>query len=219
MSTSLSEKEKQLLITQLRGSKKKIPKGKYIAKRPALCISDLECGQMLYLLKQDFLTAKIKNKAVAEAILFILIAQHAAFSGLCLKEKDILGIKISDINHQDLTILIKQEVNMTGGLNEILLAWVGDMERITKRFLFQNLTYDNLENILSKCSAQFYGLSNKLLPKDFLEKVHVIPGIRISIEMRRQITEQEELIKTSPYRIDTREIKKHIKESFKQKAF
>ncbi len=216
MGTKLPEKEKQLLLSQLRGSKEKATKEKYNAKRPALCISDLECGQMLYLLTQDL---SDKNKAVAETILFILIAQHAAFSGLHLKEKDILGIRISDINHQDLTILVKsQEVDITGGLSEILIAWIGKGERKNKRRLFQNLTYDKLEDIISKCSAKFYGPLNKLLPKDFLEKVHVIAGARISIEMRRQITEQEELVKTSPYRIDVREIKKQIKESIKQKA-
>lgn len=206
-------------MTQLRGSSQKKNKEKYLAKRPAFCISDLECGQMLYLLKQDFLTNKTNNKAIAEAILFILIAQHAAFSGLRLKEKDILSIKMNDINHQDLTIQVKnQEINITAGLNEILIAWVGEKERKNNRLLFQNLTYDNLEDIISKCSTKFYGPTNRLLSKDFLEKVHVIAGARIPIEMRRQITEQEELVKASPYRIDSREIKKQIKESFHQKA-
>lgn len=219
MNTELPEKEKLLLIKKLRGSKEKASKEKYQAKRPALCISDLECGQMLYLLKQEFLIDKAKNKANAEAILFILIAQHAAFSGLQLKEKDILSIKMNDINHQNLTIQVKsQEINITGGFNEILVAWVGDGERKNQRLLFQNLTYDNLEDIISKCSAKFYGPLNKLLPKDFLEKVHVIAGIRIPIEIRRQITEQEKLVKAFLYRIDSREIKKQIKESFQQKA-
>lgn len=218
MNTELSENEKQVLITKLRGSKEKASKEKYQAKRPAFCISDLECGQILYLLKQDFLGDKTKNKATAEAILFILIAQHAAFSGLQLKEKDILSIKMNDINHQDLTIQVKaQEINITAGFNEILIAWIGDGERKNQRLLFQNLTYDNLEDIISKCSAKFYGHPNKLLPKDFLEKVHVIAGVRIPVEMRRQISEQEELVKASPYRIDSREIKKQIKQSFQQK--
>lgn len=215
MSTNLSDKDKQSLISQLRGSKEKSSREKYTAKRPALCISDLECGQMLCLLREEFLASKTKNKAIAETILFILIAQHAAFSGLPLKEKDILSIQMNDINQQDLTIRIKnQEINITAGLNEILLAWTGDGERKNKRLLFQNLTYDNLEDIISKCSAKFYGPSHKLLPKDFLEKVHVIAGVRISIEMRRQITEQEELVKASPYRINPHEIKKQIKQVF-----
>lgn len=42
MNTELSENEKQLLITKLRGSKEKASKEKYHAKRPAFCISDLE---------------------------------------------------------------------------------------------------------------------------------------------------------------------------------
>ncbi len=81
---------------------------------------------MLCLLREEFLTSKTNNKAIAETILFILIAQHAAFSGLALKEKDILSIQMNDINQQDLTIHIKnQEINITEGLNEILLAWTG----------------------------------------------------------------------------------------------
>ncbi len=99
-------------------------------------------------------------------------------------------------------------------------SWLGLEygERKNKRLLFQNLTYDNLEDIISKFSAKFYGPSNRLLPKDFLEKVHVIVGVRISVEMRRQITQQEELAKSSLYRINPREIKKQLKEVFQKKT-
>ena len=46
-----------------------------------------------------------------------------------------------------------------------------------------------------------------------MHKVHTIPFARISIELRKQINHQEELIKQSPYLINTREIKKHILEN------
>ena len=190
--TDLSEAEKRCLISQLRQVKEKEPKVKYLAKRPAVCISDVECGQILYLLIQDFLNANTKNKVLAEAIIFIWIAQHASFSGLHLREKDILDIRVTDIDHKDLTIRIgNEEANITGGLNEILIAWLGESERRNMRFLFQNLTYDVLEDVIAKCSAKLYCFEGKLLPRDFLERVHVIVGVRIPLELRRQIANQK----------------------------
>jgi hypothetical protein len=213
----LPEEEKKSLISQLREVPKRASKGKYRAKRPAVCISDVECGQVLYLLMQDFLNAKTKNKALAEAILFVWIAQHAAFSGLHLKVEDILSIRVTDIDHHDLTIIVRdKEANITEGLNEILTAWLGESEKRNKKLLFQTLTYDTLEDIIGKCSVKFYGVEGKLLPRDFLERVHVVAGARIPLELRRQIAQQEELIKDSPYRIHEREIKKQIMEAIQK---
>lgn len=147
----------------------------------------MECGQVLYLLIRDFLGDTTKNKVIAETIVFILIAQHSAFSDLVLKEKDILTIKVTDINYQDLTVLVKdKEINITCGLSEVLKAWIGDTERVNKRLLFPSLTYDILEDVIGKCSAKFYGPERKILPRDLLEKVHVMPGVRISLELRRR---------------------------------
>jgi hypothetical protein len=220
----LPDDQKQSIILLLRQVKKRESKGKYQAKRPALCISDVECGQILYLLMQEFLKGTEKSYAVAEAIIFIWISQHAAFSGQQIKVEDILSIRIKDIDHNNLTIQIKKrEADITGGLNEVLIAWLGESKRPNKRFLFQNLTYDVLEDIIAKSSEKFHGTEGKLCPRDFLEKVHVIPGARIPLKIRRQITEQEEVVMSSPYRIDARLIQKQIKESIQkrqaQKAF
>lgn len=213
----LPENQKQSMISLLRQVKKRDSKGNYQAKRPAVCISDVECGQVLYLLMQEFLKGTKRSNVIAEAIIFIWFAQHAAFSGLQIKVEDILSIRVTDIDNQNLTILIKnREAGITGGLDEVLVAWLGESKRINRRLLFQNLTYDVLEDIIAKCTMKFFGAEGKLCPRDFLEKVHVIPGARIPLEMRRQITDQEELVKSSPYRIDSRLIKKHIQESIQK---
>lgn len=216
LDTDLPEEEKKRLICQLRKTKKRPLKTRYIATRPAVSISDIECGQVLYLLMQAFLAAKKKSNAIAETILFIWIAQHAAFSGLHLKVEDILAIHVTAVDFKELTICIKnQEIHITGGLNEVLMAWLG--ERKNKRRLFQTLSYDLLEDTLSRVSSNFYGSAGKLSPRDFLEKAHVVEGARIPLSLRRQIAQQEELIKHSPYRIDSGLIEKQIKESIEQK--
>lgn len=218
LETELPAEEKKRLIFQLREAKKRTSKVRYVAKRPAVCISDVECAQMLYLLIEEFLGSEPKSKSLAEAILFIWIAQHAAFSGLHLKLEDILSVRVTDVDFEELTILIEnQEIHLTGGLRDILVAWIGNTERKNKRMLFQNISYDNLEDIIGKFSEKLYGSEGRLSPRDFLEKVHVIAGVRIPIELRRQITSQEDLIKNSPYRIDSRKIKKQIKEAIELK--
>lgn len=219
LGTALSTEEKKVLLGQLRKTQKRESKGGYVAKkRPAYSISDIECGQVLYLLIREFLDAKEKSSAVAETFLFIWIAQHAAFSKLNFTVEEIFAIRVTDINYNDLTISSKgKEIDITEGLGEILKAWLGKIERKNKRRIFQRLTYDRMEDILKRVSSKFYGSEEKLLPKDFLEKVHVITGARIPLELRRQITQQEELVRQSPYRIDFRLIKKHIKEAISHK--
>lgn len=216
--TNLPEKQKDRLLCQLRQTKKRTSKEKYIAKRPAVCISDVECAQVLYVMIQEYLATNIRDKALAEAIIFIWVAQHGAFSGLHLKVNDILSIRVTDIDFLELTIHVNnQEIYIIEGLKEILADWLGNTERKNQRKLFQNITYDSLEDIISKFSSNLYGSDKSFSPRDFLEKVHVIPGARVSLELRRQITAQEEIIKNSPYRIDSRDIKKHIIASIKNK--
>lgn len=216
--TALPAEVKLSLLLQLKQGKQKTSKVKSLPKRPSLCISDVECGQVLYLLIDDFLHRRKKNKALAETILFIWIAQHAAFSGLSVSEKDIFNILVSDVDHKGLTIQIaNKEAYITGGLNEVLIAWIGESQRKNKRRLFHALNYDVLEDMIGNCTTKFYGKEGKLHPRDFLEKVHVAAGTRITLELRRQISRQEELIKDSPYRINECEIKKHIKESIQNK--
>jgi hypothetical protein len=53
-----------------------------------------------------------------------------------------------------------------------------------------------------------------LVTRDFLSKVHVIEFARIPTELREQINIQEQLLKNSPYKIDSRVIKQHILEAF-----
>lgn len=217
LNTDLPAEEKKRLIHHLRQTRTRVSSYKYVAKRPAVCISDVECAQVLYRLILDYLTGKKRDNSIAETILFIWIAQHAAFSGLQLKVENILTLRVTDIDFKDLTITVKeQEIHLTGGLTEILRAWLGDQERTNKRLLFQNISYDRLEDILNRVTSRLCGSDGKLLPRDFLEKVHVIPGARIPLELRKQITQQEELVKQSPYRIDTRIIKKHIKDAIEK---
>src|ERR1700751_2692172 len=96
---------------------------------------------MLYSLISAFNASSQKSKVTTEAIIFIWIAQHAAFSNTSLKVDDILSIKSVDINPQDLIIQVKdQEIYITAGLKDILLAWIED----NQKKIFQKLTYDNL---------------------------------------------------------------------------
>ena len=215
LETKLSDEEKKRQIAVLREPKCRKPKKeKYAAKRPVICISDIECSKMLYSLISAFNASSQKSKVTTEAIIFIWIAQHAAFSNTSLKVDDILSIKSVDINPQDLTIQVKdQEIYITAGLKDILLAWIED----NQKKLFQKLTYDNLEETLTKHSLNLFGDEGKLLPRDFLEKVHVAPYARISVDLRGQLSHQEKLAANSPYRINTHEIKRHIKESIHQK--
>lgn len=207
--TPLPDNMKTIQIEKLRSPKKRPPKVPYQAKRPALCISDLECAQVLYTMIIDFINSKKRKAILAESIIFIWIAQHAAFSGLQLTGTEIRSLKIKDINFQELAIKIAgQELHISGGLKEILSNYFEGEN--PNYLLFQNLSHDNLEDILARASAKLFGDEKKLLPKDFLEAVHVIPGLRISTEIRRQIDLQAKLIKNSPYRIKPSEIKKDI---------
>lgn len=200
------------LVEDLRESKKGPPKTVYNAKRAALAVSDIECALVLYKLIDDFVKSKTKKLISAEAIIFIWIAQHSAFSGLSITGKQIRSIKIKDINFHELTIQVSgKEINISTGLKDILNAYTKGVNR--NRLLLQNLSYDNLEDILARASSKLFGEEKKLLPKDLLEAVHVISGVRLPIHLREQINKQAELIKNSPYRIKTDDIKKSIKQA------
>lgn len=216
LETKLSDEEKKQQIAELREPKCRKPKKeKYAAKRPVVCISDIECSKMLYSLIAAFNASSQKSKVTVEAIIFIWIAQHAAFSEIPLKVDDILSIKSAGINSEDLIIQVKDhEINITAGLKDILVAWIED----NQKKLFQKLTYDNLEETLTKHSLKLFGDEGKLLPRDFIEKVHVAPYARISVDLRAQLSHQEKLAAKSPYRINTHEVKRHIKDSIQKHA-
>lgn len=216
-STQLPEEVKKCMLNKLRKTKKRATtKGKYVAKkRPAISLSDIECGQMLYVMIRDYLSQK--NKALAEAIFFIWIAQHGAFSNHHLTVDAILSLKITNIDVEMMTIQVhNKEINTTDGLNRILSEYIATPEKKNRRKFFQNITNDSLEDIISKYSMELYGNEGRLLPRDFLEKVHVVPGVRMPLDLRRKIIEQEELVKNSPYRVQSKNIKKNILESIKK---
>ncbi len=216
--SQLSVDMKTDLLKELRSHANKKGKKGYQAKRPTLCLSDIECSQILYLTVQKFGASPKEHAILGEVILFIWICQHAAFSSLNLKVEDVLDLSVTDVDFENLTIHFTQgDSDISGGLTDILLAWIGTPDRQNKRRLFPNLTYDNLEKNLSRLCVNFLGIEGKLQPRDFLAKVHVIPGARISIEIRKQIDEQTELVKGSPYLVNIWQIKKHILDSYKQK--
>ena len=118
ISTQLPDEIKDRLLNQLREAKKRaITKGKYVAKRrPAISISDIECGQMLYVIINDYLNSR--NNALVETALFIWIAQHGAFSGHHLTVESILSIETENINFDEMTIQVDaKEAYLTDGLN------------------------------------------------------------------------------------------------------
>lgn len=207
----LPEDLKRDFLNKLRGIDQKQWKNSYQAKRPACCISDVECGQTLYLLLQKFLENPKKYSVYAEMALFIWICQQAAFDNVSIKEKDILNIKVTDVDISGLEIQINNRpVQITQGLADLIKAWIGDKYRQNKRSLFPSLTYDNLAEKIKKITQQFYSEENFLLPHDFLMKAHAIPFARLSASQRAEINYQAELIKDSPYRIRNKEIEKHI---------
>jgi hypothetical protein len=213
LQTSLPDEKKKKQLTLLRKFKKRtIKKEKYVAKRPAICISSFECGQVLYFLMHKFFSQKRKSIVLAESLIYIWVAQHAAFSDLNLNVENILGITTSSINIESLVIKTHRgDIYLTQGLMDVLKTYFNFLKKESSEKLFQKLSYDNLEDILSKYTEELFGTENKLFPKDFLEKAHVNPGVRITLDLRRKITNQEILIKNSPYRIKSQEIKKLIK--------
>lgn len=110
--TQLPETIKSRLLDKLRQTKKRARKEKYITKkRPAISISDIECGQMLYVMIRDYLIKR--DSALAEAIFFVWIVQHGAFSGHHLTLDSILNIRMADINLNEMTIQIQtKEIHM-----------------------------------------------------------------------------------------------------------
>lgn len=209
--TDLPDDLKLDLLNNLRGISKKQHKSGYQAKRPVICLSDIECGQILFLLFQKLLSNPKKYSVYGEIALYIWICQHAAFAGVAFKEADILKIKVTDIDIAGLLINLNGiQVQITRGLSDILEAWMGKNERQNKRLLFHTLEYDNLEKKLKRISQDFFGKDGFVLPSDFLMKAHVIPFVRLSAQQRTEIDYQASLIKDSPYRIRNSEIKKQI---------
>lgn len=215
LQTKLTEELKKQQIEKIRKPQKRdVNKGQYNAKRPAVCISDIECGQVLYHLINTFLSSKKKNKILIEGFLYIWIAQHAAFSGLNLSTQDILSIKSSDIDADNLTIQTsKGEIDITSGVEDILLIWTKTLNIAKTKNLFRFLTYDNLEDLLTRYTTELFGSNGRILPRDFLEKTHPMHGARITLDLRREITKQESLILNSPYRIKPQKIKNEILEA------
>jgi len=65
--TELPEEKKKRLFRSSDRSRRE-DRRKYVAKRPAVCISDVECAQVLYLLMQDFLAPEKRTAAIAEQL-------------------------------------------------------------------------------------------------------------------------------------------------------
>ncbi len=212
--TDLPEDLKLDLLNNLRGISNNKHKSGYQAKRPVVCLSDIECGQALFLLLQKFLSNPKKYSVYGEMALYVWICQHAAFAGVVFKEVDILKMKVTDIDIEGLIINLNGiQLQITRGFSDILEAWIGKNERTNQRFLFPTLGYDNLEKNLKRISQEFFGKNGFVLPSDFLMKAHVIPFVRLSAKQRAEIDYQISLIEDSPYRIRNREIKKRILEA------
>ena len=156
LATKLPEMMKQQVIDDLRNFVRSSGKQKYDAKRAAICLSDIECAQLIYLLMLEFGKNPKKNQAIGEVILFIMIAQHAAFSGKNLIVEDILDTRVTDVNLQELTIIINgNEINITSGLAEVIKTYIGTCDRVNKRLLLPLLNYDKLEKTITKYSKDF----------------------------------------------------------------
>lgn len=212
--SELPENTKKELIESLQGIVRTPRRLKYNAKRPAICLSVTECSSILYLLIREFCASPKKNQISGEGALYIWICQHVAFANVNIKVDDVLNICVTDIDIRSKTIIInKRKIYITHGLAQIIEAWIGTEKRENKRKFFLSLTLDNLNNKLVKISTDFLGIDGPIHPRDFLEKVHVLPGARISPELRSQLEVQEDIIDDSPYTVDPDEIKKQILKS------
>lgn len=211
---------KTALLKELRGQTKNKDPKKYPATRPVICLSDIECSHMLYALIHQFLAAPKDRAILAEIILFILICQHAAFSSVAPNIDEILGLSVLDVDTENLIIRFAQgEADITGGFTNILRAWIGPGDRQNNKLLLPNLNrdYDKLEKRIAKLSMSYLGNHDRLQPRDFLAKVHIIPGARIPLEIRKKIDAQMELVKGSPYLVNTWKMAKLLRDSYKEK--
>jgi hypothetical protein len=212
--TLLLDDLKRQLLNNLRGVLRKGHHYGYKAKNPALCLSDIECAQILNALLHQFISNPKKFSVFGEVALYIWVCQHAAFAGIKFTEKDVLEIKVTDINASDLIMLLNgEEVPITRGFADILEAWMGENKRKNKRLLLPTLTYDKIEKQLRKIYERSFGSDIGIKPRDFLMKAHVIPFARLTAKQRAEIDYQESLVKDSPYSIRSSNIKKHITES------
>lgn len=124
--SELPDEIKEGLLNDLRGIDRKQQRKKYNAKRPAICLSDIESAQVLYFFILKFTGNPRKNQIFGEIALYIWICQHAAFSNLNIRVEDVLSITVTDIDLHALTIIINgEEANITWGFAEVLAAWVG----------------------------------------------------------------------------------------------
>lgn len=212
--SSLPDDLKRSLIIELQQAYKTKKSGKYQAARATISLSDVECGQFLYLLLLEFGKSPAKKQILGEIILFIWFCQSAAFSDVKLTIQEILNLSIKDANLETYMVEIEDtKIHLNGGYTEILRIWVDSEEIKNQPKLFPSLTYDNLEKQIDKLSRKFWGIEGKLVTRDFLSKVHVVEFARIAIELREQIDMQQLLLKNSPYKIDSRIIKKEILEA------
>jgi hypothetical protein len=212
-SKPLAQDVKESYIAHLRGDAKR-QKQKYEAKRPIYCLSDLECASILYLVIRQFQTDPKKNQVYGEIALFIWICQHAAFSGHELDIDDVLNLKVTSIDFEGLCIDFPcAKIDIIQGLSDIIHCFIGAAQRQNDRKLLPSLTYDNLEKTLKNLTRKIFGREGYLLPKDFLNRVHVIAGARIPYELRSQLTYQKSRVNQSPYVISASEIKKQALET------
>jgi hypothetical protein len=212
--SSLPDDLKRSLIIELQQAHKIKKSSKYQATRATVSVSDVECGQFLYLLLLEFGKSPAKKQTLGEIILFIWLCQSAAFSDVKLTIQEILNLSIKDVNLDTYMIEIKDtKIHLNGGYTEILRVWIDSEEIKNQPKLFPSLTYDNLEKQIDKLSRKFWGIEGKLVTRDFLSKVHVVEFARISIDLREQIDMQQLLLKNSPYKIDSRIIEKEILEA------
>jgi hypothetical protein len=213
INTDLQKELKDHILHDLRTGEAKHIKQKYWAKKPEVCISDLECAQFLIFILKKFQSSPQKYQTLGEVALFIWICQHAAFSEVRLDINDILNIRVTDIDFEEFIIKTnRREVTITIGFKSLLQAWMGKTDRENKRFLLPSLTkISNLEKTVAKYSKNLFGIEGGLKPRDFLGKTHPIPGARIAIEVRELLDTQMEMAKHSPYCVKMHEIKKRIR--------
>lgn len=215
--SDLSDETKQALIRTLREESSATNKKKYQAKRPAVCISDQECGWLIYTLLKEFESSP-KHLALAETVIFIWICQHAAFSDIDITVSQILKLTVLDFDNHSLVVKINnQELPISGGVNNFLSAWIGDADRKNQRRLLPSLNYDKLEDIIQKYTVSLCGHEDRLMPRDFLGKTHPFPGARLSQEIRDLINHQEKIAKRSPYYVNPIQIKKQILNTLSKK--
>jgi hypothetical protein len=186
------------------------------AERPAQGLDYFRMAQLLMLFILEFLEDPKKHPASGEIAIFIWLCQHIAFekSHLGVKITDLLNLKSGDFDPLKKCIRIKDHmIQLTEGLIEIFIAWLGKKKRVNDRLLFTALSYDFLAANLTRVSVKLPSFTRDLLPKDLLIAPHAMGyDAKVGKSVRQHLDWQCAFVSKSPF-ANSSDLTKQIREA------